>query len=453
MQPQAALSLLFEFTRAEGAEDPYAFRAGPQVYILRGEGGGAETATLDWDAGLLADLTATQRPGVDPAVTQRLGDRMRAFLNQTGWTRYEQRILQAVAEGRPIGLTFRSNAAELYSLPWELLTLRSTGQALGELPGLLLRQAWPETTTHPEEPMPRGEGGRILFAWAGQVPAAEHERAIRAACERGNHPFDASRDVLPNASPERLLRRLRDSEAGPVAVLHLLCHGLRGGETYGLALERDDGLEDHVLALELHPDDGERDDGHEIRQDRSERSGAVPPRRVQVGRRQAGDRVEEDLRQHQVQQIGDDLQLDERGCVVAALGGEPAVQVVVDREGRGEGQEGQERGRDESDRDQDRRRLGVVLLPGPDEQRDERRRQHPADHELEDEVRRRVRLGVEVGEWGLADGIREDEHAGEPCEPAQSGAGGHPDALASGATGGGADRVGRHGRGPDVVGH
>lgn len=241
MQPQAALSLLFEFTRAEGAEDPYAFRAGPQVYILRGEGGGAETATLDWDAGLLADLTATQRPGVDPAVTQRLGDRMRAFLNQTGWTRYEQRILQAVAEGRPIGLTFRSNAAELYSLPWELLTLRSTGQALGELPGLLLRQAWPETTTHPEEPMPRGEGGRILFAWAGQVPAAEHERAIRAACERGNHPFDASRDVLPNASPERLLRRLRDSEAGPVAVLHLLCHGLRGGETYGLALERDDG--------------------------------------------------------------------------------------------------------------------------------------------------------------------------------------------------------------------
>ena len=213
------------------------------------------------------------------------------------------------------------------------------------------------------------------------------------------------------------------------------------------------GIEDHVVALELHPDDGERDDGHEIRQDRSERSGAVPPRRVQVGRRQAGDCVEEDLRQHQVQQIGDDLQLDERGRGVAALGGEPAVQVVVDREGRGEGQEGQERGRDESDRDQDRRRLGVVLLPGPDEQRDERRRQHPADHELEDEVRRRVRLGVEVGEWGLADGIREDEHAGEPGEPAQSGAGGHPDALASGATGGGADRVGRHGGGPDVVGH
>ena len=213
------------------------------------------------------------------------------------------------------------------------------------------------------------------------------------------------------------------------------------------------GLEDHVVALELHPDDGERDDGHEIRQDRRERSGAVPPRRVQVGRRQAGDRVEEDLRQHQVQQIGDDLQLDERGCVVAALGGEPAVQVVVDRERRGQGQEGQERGGDEPDRDQNRRRLGVVLLPRPDEQRDERGRQHPADHELEHEVRRGVRLGVEVGEWGLADGVGEDEHAGEPGESAQPGAGGHPDALASGATGGRADPLGRHGRGLDVVGH
>jgi hypothetical protein len=39
-------------------------------------------------------------------------------------------------------VTVRSNAAELYSLPWELITIGPSGQHLGELPEVLLRYAW-----------------------------------------------------------------------------------------------------------------------------------------------------------------------------------------------------------------------------------------------------------------------------------------------------------------------
>ena len=49
------------------------------------------------------------------------------------------RLLDAVREGRRVLVSIRSAAAELYALPWELLLIESTGQHIGELPGVLVR--------------------------------------------------------------------------------------------------------------------------------------------------------------------------------------------------------------------------------------------------------------------------------------------------------------------------
>ena len=197
-----ALRLLLQFLRVQDAHDPYAFRFEPQDYILPSAGGDSPIAHFDWTPKTLADLQAVRLPGRDPAVVQRVGERLRRFIKDAGWGQHEQEIAQAIAERRPIFLTIRSSAAELYALPWELLTLKS-GQHIGEVDGLLLRFEWPESKTAAEHPIPRPEGGRILFAWSaagGVVPVAEHVQAIRAACKAGVHPFNADTDVLSNAS-------------------------------------------------------------------------------------------------------------------------------------------------------------------------------------------------------------------------------------------------------------
>lgn len=91
-------------------------------------------------------------------------------------------------------------------------------QALGELQGVLLRYEWPETTTTAELPTPRQGGARILLAWSaggGAVPAAEHQRAIAAACQAGFHPVDPARDVLPQFSLGRLRGAGRGEKGQP----------------------------------------------------------------------------------------------------------------------------------------------------------------------------------------------------------------------------------------------
>jgi WD40 repeat protein len=172
-------------------------------------------------------------------VHQRAGERVRTFLAQAGWGEREQAIAAALKARRRVHVTVRSAAAELYLLPWELLTLKATGQNLGELPGCLIRYEWPSTETAWARPDPPPEGGRILFAWSGAggaVPSAEQIAALRRACAEGRHPFDAERDVLANVSLERLNDALA-APGAPVSVLHLLCHGGRldtKGEAYGL---------------------------------------------------------------------------------------------------------------------------------------------------------------------------------------------------------------------------
>lgn len=237
-----ALRVLLQFVRVQDAGDQYAFRFEPQDYILPTAGGDSPSARFDWTKEVLADLQAVRLPGRDPAVVQRMGERLRRFVKDAGWAKHEQEIAQACSEHRPIFLTIRSSAAELYALPWELLTLKS-GQFIGELDGLLLRFEWPESKSAQEQPKPRLEGGRILVAWSGNVPATEHIGAIAGACAAAFHPFNTSTDIVAHASIDRIVDTLAEAQQSgpPIAVLHLLCHGATAGSTFGLALDGERG--------------------------------------------------------------------------------------------------------------------------------------------------------------------------------------------------------------------
>lgn len=232
---------VLEFARAEQTGDPFGFRFQPQRYLLRTGGGGFESAEFPWSPELLRDLSELRLPGGDPAAVQRIGETLSRFLEPLGLAQKAEAILAADRAGQPLTWTFRSAAAELYALPWELMTLRSTGQHVGSLPGFLLRYEWPETRSTPEQPSPRREDGRILCAWsaaAGSVPASEHVKALAAACRAASLPFDPNTDVLPHVSLGRLVGALEAarSQGQPVAVLHLLCHGGAAGSTFGLVL-------------------------------------------------------------------------------------------------------------------------------------------------------------------------------------------------------------------------
>jgi hypothetical protein len=243
------LRIVLELARSVQVDDPYAFQFTPQSYIVHTPGGGFASAEMPWDAALLADLQALRDPQWEPALIQRFGERLRRFLGGTGWALEEQRIVEAVRHGRPIVLTVRSAAAELYALPWELVTIKSTGQHLGELPEFVVRYEWPETTTVREQAVERG---RILLAWsaaAGSVPASDHLAAIAGVCAKTRYPFDPARDVLPHASCESLVAALgaANEQGAPFTVLHLLCHGAANGQTYGLALSSSDPAEGLVI--------------------------------------------------------------------------------------------------------------------------------------------------------------------------------------------------------------
>ncbi|RKH07096.1 nSTAND1 domain-containing NTPase [Corallococcus carmarthensis] len=230
----APLELLLELVRAHEAGDAFHFRLEPQEYLLRRAQGSYARAALAWEPALLADLAELERPQPDRNVVQRLGERLRAFLEAVGWDAHARDILTAVQQDRPVHLTFRFAAAELYALPWELLTLGTSGRTVAELPGVLVRYEWPASQDAPAPATSRA--GRILYAWSaagGQVPAGAHLRELGAACEEGVYPFEPGRDVLPHVSLESLKEAL-ERPGEPVSVLHLLCHGGRRGQTYGL---------------------------------------------------------------------------------------------------------------------------------------------------------------------------------------------------------------------------
>lgn len=236
-----AYDLVLEFSRSENAGQPHAFRFAPQHYLLRTPGGGFESAEFPWTPELLADLAEARAPGRAPETIHRIGETLRAFLAAAGWVQHEAAIVRAAREGAPIFITIRSAAAELYALPWEFVALKSTGQLLGGIPGLVVRYEWPEAPSFPD----RAQGtrvGRVLFAWSaagGAVPAEGHLAALTAAFAGLPAAFDPARDVVAHASYAGLAEALgRAAEVGPpIDALHLLCHGAALGQSYGLALD------------------------------------------------------------------------------------------------------------------------------------------------------------------------------------------------------------------------
>lgn len=232
---------MLDLSRAQNAGEPYGFDVTrpPQKYLLRGEGGGVKEVTLSWDQSLLDDLAALRLPRRDPEVIRRLGRRLRSSLSSTGWPLLEAEIREAVKRGQSVTVTIRAAAAELYFLPWELLTIEATGQHIGELPDVLLRYEWPDTETIPQRRWPSVPGCRVLLAWSGQVPAARHQEVIQHACNASSHVFD----VLPHVSLGRLSEQLdaATKERRPIAILHLVCHGAAIEHSAGLAFNNDSG--------------------------------------------------------------------------------------------------------------------------------------------------------------------------------------------------------------------
>lgn len=246
------LEIVLEFARTESTGDPHSFRFAPQSYVVRTPRGGFGSSEVVWDTDLLGKLAAVRLAGQDPRLHAEIGELMRRVLAPSGWELHEQQLAAAMQQRRPVHITIRSSAAELYALPWELLTLRATGQSLGGLPGVLIRYEWPETTTAAVADAPGP--GRVLVAWSaagGSVPASEHIAAIRAAAAAGGLEF-APDDVLAHASSGRLAAELARAErAGrPVAALHLLCHGGARDAVFGLML---DGEADGDGAVLLDP--------------------------------------------------------------------------------------------------------------------------------------------------------------------------------------------------------
>ena len=245
------LSLVLELARTDTPEDPYGFRFKPQDYTLRTTHGGRKRVHLAWSAEFLDDLDALHASRCDPAVVQRVGRALCSFLEPSGWTWHAQAITAAIQRSSPVLLTVRSAAAELYTLPWELLPLEATGQCVGELPGLLVRYEWPETHTVPLKRARDASRRRLLVAWsaaAGEVPAAEHVEAIGVACRAAGWDFKPSRDVIQHASLGKLADALdqANSEGAPVEALHLLCHAGRAGQTWGLMLNGEGADEEGV---------------------------------------------------------------------------------------------------------------------------------------------------------------------------------------------------------------
>ena len=236
------LSIILEFARIDEPEEPYAFRFEPQDYTRRTAGGGLERLRIEWSRDLLGELAALRAPQPDPALVQKIGELLRRALRSAEWSTTEQEIARANEDGQQVLVTLRSTAAELYALPWELVTIGAAGKHLGELPWVVLRYEWPETETTAAEPSPRPGGGRILVAWSaagGSVPIKEHLEAIERAYRGGSVEFDRERDVLAHANAQALGDALERATADgkPYAILHLLAHGGAVGSTYGLLLD------------------------------------------------------------------------------------------------------------------------------------------------------------------------------------------------------------------------
>ncbi|MCP3064822.1 CHAT domain-containing protein [Myxococcus sp. K38C18041901] len=230
-----SLELTLQLISGERSHDADRFRFQPTDYLRLREDGTSLRAPFPWERAL-EDLATLGSSRPSPNAAQRLGELLRSFLSTLGWAEDERRLRQALAKGWAVRLCLKLEPAELCVLPWEMLTLEATGQALGDLEGCTLCYERPGSLTRTLRPAPPPAGGRILFAWAGDVPAAAHQRALSEVCASAGYAFDPARDVLPHVSLASLEQALRDSDE-PIAALHLLCHGAPSEPgAYGLVL-------------------------------------------------------------------------------------------------------------------------------------------------------------------------------------------------------------------------
>ena len=189
-----------------------------QEYGIPTSDGDRKRFKLDW--GKLDPLLDILHDGHATSSTLKtLGTLLRTSLHQGLWQTIDQEIHDAAQRDSQYRLVIRSTAAEIYQLPWELLTRDPGDQHIGTLPHVLVSYAWPKVRgTHRAKRNPR-----VLMAWSasgGEVPAHEHVAALSKASKE----FDSQADVVDQASAGTLLDRLKTRPL-PTA-LHLLCHGV-----------------------------------------------------------------------------------------------------------------------------------------------------------------------------------------------------------------------------------
>lgn len=234
---ESPLHLTIELVRSQDGADRYRFDFTAQKYKRRVGPGTYQESLLPWSQRVLDALRGLNPRSRNPEDAQYLGDLLRAFLAPLGWDADERELERALKAGREVYLTLRFAAAELYALPWELVTLRNSRRHLGAVPGChILYEAPRDEEPFEASPAPPVEEGRLLFAWSdagGDVPLEEHFTAIQDACRRSAYSFDARADVVDHVSLAGLGRVLKESRK-PVAALHILCHGGPRGQVYGL---------------------------------------------------------------------------------------------------------------------------------------------------------------------------------------------------------------------------
>lgn len=229
---------LLQLFRLDRSDDPYSFRSGVQSYGRLRRGLQLTQGALDWSDDFIAALQqlATGQGPQDQAA--RIGRRLRDFVSELGWPVDRITTDCATTSNSIVRVVLRFAAAELYSLPWELVPVQPGDKPLGALPNAVIHYVWPGIfrTTQPDS-----ISGRVLLAWSvaggGRVPVRGHVEALSATCPTGSSlSFDAQADVLDSVSPKRLQRALAQAHASgqPVTVLHILCHGRTDGDLFGL---------------------------------------------------------------------------------------------------------------------------------------------------------------------------------------------------------------------------
>ena len=176
-----------------------------------------------------------------------MGDSLRQLLRQTDWSRREADIRNLLADHRNhLRLIVRSNRNDVYTLPWELLTLQDRGTHLATHPRVFVGYTWPDESAENELRARRSVGirpRRVLLAWSSEGPppaVSRHVEALVTARDKGGFAFREG-EVIANMTLRRLRDRLAEVEHTEPIALHIVCHGLGSVEGHGLACLDADG--------------------------------------------------------------------------------------------------------------------------------------------------------------------------------------------------------------------